>query len=196
MTPKLPAVRGRRSPSSESSQRPATVLVTRRVKAGREREFEAFLERLREEAVLYTGHQGMTIIPPPASSREYVIVYRFDSADHLEAWRRSPVRQLLIAESTELAETPAEERELSGIDTWFAVPGGRVVRPPTRWKTWMLSLCAIYPILTVMVIVAQPLLEYLPLAVRFAVITPVLTAVMTWIVMPVLSRLFARWLYQ
>jgi antibiotic biosynthesis monooxygenase (ABM) superfamily enzyme len=47
-----------------------------------------------------------------------------------------------------------------------------------------------------MVIVAQPLLAYLPLAARFAVITSVLTALMTWIAMPVLSRLFARWLYR
>ncbi|MDQ3760425.1 MAG: antibiotic biosynthesis monooxygenase [Actinomycetota bacterium] len=173
-----------------------TVLVTRRVKAGREREFDAFLQRLKEEAASYPGHQGATIIPPPASSREYVIVYRFDSADHLRAWRTSPVRQLLIAESADLAEAPAEERELSGMETWFAVPGGQVVRPPARWKTWLLSLLAIYPLLTVMVIVAQPLLNYLPLAARFAVITPVLTALMTWIAMPVLSRLFARWLYQ
>lgn len=198
MMPRLLAIRGRRrhDRSGESSERPVTVLVTRRVKAGREREFEAFLQRLRKEAESYAGHQGVTIIPPPASSREYVIVYRFDSADHLRAWRTSPVRQSLIAESTDLAEAPPEERELSGMDTWFAVPEGRVVRPPARWKMWLLSLGAIYPLLTVMVLVAQPLLQYLPLAVRFAVITPVLTALMTWIAMPVLSRLFARWLYR
>jgi hypothetical protein len=173
-----------------------TVLVARRVKEGRKREFEAFLQRLREEAASYAGHQGVTIIPPPASSREYVIVYRFDSADHLRAWQTSPARRSLIAESTDLAEAPPEERELLGTDGWFAVPGGRVVHPPARWKTYLLSLCAIYPTLTVMVIVAQPLLAYLPLAARFAVITSVLTALMTWIAMPVLSRLFARWLYR
>lgn len=173
-----------------------TVLVTRRVKADRKQEFEAFLQRLRTEAESYAGHRGVIIIPPPESSREYIIVYRFDSADHLRAWRTSPVRQALMAESRELAEAPPEERELSGMDTWFSVPGGRIVRPPARWKMWLLSLCAIYPLLTVMVIVAQPLLQYLPLAARFAVITPVLTALMTWLAMPVLSRVFARWLYR
>jgi len=195
VTPKL-AARGHRAPSDGGSEQPVTVLVTRRVKEGREGEFEAFLERLREEAAKYAGYQGVTIIPPPAPSREYVVVYRFDSADHLRAWQTSQARRSLIAESTELAEAAPEQRELFGTDGWFAVPGGRVVRPPARWKTYLLSLCAIYPILTVMVIVAQPLLAYLPLAARFAVITPVLTALVTWIAMPVLSRLFARWLYR
>ena len=195
MTPKL-APRGRYAPSGGSLEQPVTVLVTRRVKEGREQEFEAFLQRLREEAASYAGYQGVTIIPPPASSREYVIVYRFDSADHLRAWQTSPTRRSLIAESTNLAEAPPEERELLGTDGWFTVPGGRVVRPPARWKTYLLSLCAIYPILTVIAIVGQPLLAHLPLATRFAVITPVLTALMTWIMMPALSRIFARWLYR
>jgi uncharacterized protein len=196
MTPKLTA-RGRHAPSFDgNSEQPVTVLVTRRVKEGREREFEALLQRLREEAASYAGYQGVTIIPPPVCSREYVIVYRFDSADRLHAWQTSPARRSLIAESTDLAEAPPEERKVSGTDGWFAVPGGRVVHPPARWKTWLLSLCVIYPLLTVIVIVAQPLLAYLPLAARFAVITPVLTALMTWVAMPLLSRLFARWLYR
>jgi len=174
-----------------------TVQVTRRVKEGREREFEALLQRLREKAASYTGHQGVTIIPPPASSREYVIVYRFDSADHLRVWQTSPARRSLIAESTDLAEAPPDERELFGTEGWFAVPGDRVVRPPARWKTYLLSLCAIYPILPLGYYrTAVAGILYLPLGARFGAIAPVLTALMTWIAIPVLNLLFARWLYR
>jgi antibiotic biosynthesis monooxygenase (ABM) superfamily enzyme len=56
VTPKLVA-RGRHAPSDGSSENPVTVLVARRVKEGRKREFEAFLQRLREEAASYAGHQ-------------------------------------------------------------------------------------------------------------------------------------------
>ncbi|MGH8907997.1 MAG: antibiotic biosynthesis monooxygenase [Egibacteraceae bacterium] len=180
----------------EDSAGPVTALVTRLVKAGREQEFEALLERLRQAASSCPGHQGVTIIRPPASSHEYVIVYRFDSAGHLQDWQKSPVRQSLIAESEHLAEAPPQEQNLSGLDTWFTMPGGQVVRPPARWKMWLLSLCAIYPVITLLVVLTGPLLAAFPLPVRFAVLSIVLTALMTWIVMPALSRLFARWLYR
>jgi len=181
--------------SGKGVVRPVTVLATRRVEAGREREFEAFLDRLGKLIASFPGHQGFTSVRPPASSREYVVVYRFDSMDHLQAWRRSPARQSMIAESADLAEAPPEERETSGMETWFAVPGDRVVHPPARWKMWLLTLCAIYPIITLITVVAGPLLTHLPQPARFAIIVPVLGALMTWVVMPALSRLFARWLY-
>ncbi|MFE4264232.1 antibiotic biosynthesis monooxygenase [Streptomyces sp. NPDC056883] len=172
------------------------MLVTRRVREGREREFEAFLERLGEEAGALPGHQGMAVIRPSAGGREYAVVYRFDSAENLARWQGSPARAALIAGSAELAEEPPEERELAGMDAWFALPGGRVVRPPARWKMWLLSLCAVYPTITLLVTIAGPLLEHLALPLRFAIVAPTLTALMTWVLMPLLSRWSARWLYR
>jgi antibiotic biosynthesis monooxygenase (ABM) superfamily enzyme len=197
MEPKQPIISDDHAHASgKNEMQSVTVLVTRRVKAGREQEFEALLKRLRDAAASYPGHQGVTTIRPRPPSREYLIVYRFDNADHLHAWQKSPERQSLISESTDLAEAPPEEQKLSGMDTWFTLPGGRVVRPPAQWKMWLLSMAGIYPIITILVLVTQPFLAPFPLPVRFAVLTAVLTALMTWIVMPALSRVFARWLYR
>jgi antibiotic biosynthesis monooxygenase (ABM) superfamily enzyme len=44
-------------------------------------------------------------------------------------------------------------------------------------------------------LVLGPLLGNVPLAVRFAITTPILGALMTWVVMPRLSRPLAGWLY-
>jgi antibiotic biosynthesis monooxygenase (ABM) superfamily enzyme len=51
---------------------------------------------------------------------------------------------------------------------------------------WLLSSIAIYPLIT---------LSELSQAGRFAITTPILGALVTWLVMPLLSRLFKDWLY-
>jgi uncharacterized protein len=176
---------------------PVTVLVTRRVRAGQEQRFEAWLAELARVAARYAGHQGVTIVPPPptAQDREYVIILRFDSEEHLHAWQNSAERQEMIAHSSALAEEPPRERELTGLESWFAVPGGQVRRAPAAWKMWLLSSLAIYPLITLLSLVIGPFMADVPLAARFAITTPVLGALMTWLVMPRLSRLLSGWLY-
>jgi antibiotic biosynthesis monooxygenase (ABM) superfamily enzyme len=175
--------------------KPVTVLVTRRVREGQQAAFECWLHQLAEVARRYPGHRGVTVVPPPAGDREYLIVYRFDSQEHLQAWEESAERRSLIDRSTMLADEPPRERQLTGLEPWFAVPDGQVRLPPAPWKVWLLSSVAIYPLITILTVVLGPLLSSLPLSVRFAVTTPILGALMTWLVMPNLSRLFVSWLY-
>jgi antibiotic biosynthesis monooxygenase (ABM) superfamily enzyme len=176
---------------------PVTVLVRRRVRPGFERAFEAWLHELADVASTYAGHQGVTVIPPSdlAPDREYLIVFRFDSPRHLAAWRESSDRRAMLERSAEMAEAPLDERELTGLETWFALPDGQVRKPPPAWKMWLLSSAAIYPLITLLTIALGPLLVDVPLAARFAITTPLLGALMTWLVMPRLSRLLAGWLY-
>lgn len=93
-------------------------------------------------ATRYPGHQGVTVVPPPAGDREYLIVFRFDTEEHLRAWEESDERRRLIERSSTLADEPPRERQLTGLETWFAVPGGQVRLPPPPWKMWLLSSVA------------------------------------------------------
>ncbi|MFI7641626.1 antibiotic biosynthesis monooxygenase [Nonomuraea sp. NPDC049400] len=171
------------------------VLVTRPVRAGRAREFEAWLEQIRSLAARH-GSQGMAVIPPLPGSTEYAIIYRFADAEAQRAWRSAPGRATLLAASADLAEAAPAERELTGLEGWFAPGDGALVRPPARWKSWLVTLIALYVLLVTITALAEPLLAPLSIPVRFAVLLPVLTALMTWSVMPRLSRLLARWLYS
>jgi antibiotic biosynthesis monooxygenase (ABM) superfamily enzyme len=180
--------------ATETSQ-PVTVLATRTVRRGHELEFEEFLIHLRHVFAAAPGHLNLTIVQPRPPSREYALVYQFDSQASLLAWEASPGRAATIAYSTPLTESPPQERLLTGVETWFAAPTGGIVRPPPRWKMWLLSACGIYPIITLTTEAAGPLLMPLPPPARFAIVTPVLSALMTWAVMPLLSRLLAPFLY-
>ncbi len=65
---------------------------------------------------------------------------------------------------------------------------------PVRWKLWLLMVCGIYPIITLLVSMAEPLLRHLPMPLRFAVVVPIMVAVMVWLVLPQLQRRFGTWL--
>ncbi|GAB3876892.1 hypothetical protein GCM10029964_024840 [Kibdelosporangium lantanae] len=59
---------------------------------------------------------------------------------------------------------------------------------------WLLLACGIYPIITVLETLAEPVLVRLPLWAHFAVVVPVMVAVMVWVVLPLLHRGFGRWM--
>lgn len=174
---------------------PVTVLATRSALPGREREFLASLERLRDTLARQPGHQDTVIMAPSGASREAVVVYRFDGPDSLRAWQASGARQDLLTASAALTEAAPHERAVSALDGWYATTGGRVVRPPARWKTWLVSCVAIWVLLTLITLTTAPLLAPVPVPLRFAFVVPVLGALMTWLVMPVLARLLSGWLH-
>ena len=176
---------------------PVTVLVTRRVRPVRGTGVHRVAERTCARGGGISRPPGITVIPPPltAADREYLIVFRFDSQAHLRVWQKSDARRTMLERSKSMADESPLERELTGMETWFAVPGGQVLRSPPAWKMWLLSSAAIYPLITLLSVVLGPLLGGLPVSVRFAITTPLLGALMTWLVMPRLSRLVAGWLY-
>lgn len=65
---------------------------------------------------------------------------------------------------------------------------------PKHWKMWLLTVCGIYPIITVLATVTGPVLGGLVVPLRLAILIPVAVAAMVWIVMPALTRRFGAWL--
>jgi len=82
------------SPAAE----PVTVVITRRVKAGREAQYEAWLARLQAEARSLPGYLGVTTQRPASgAAREYVSAIRFASLPHLRAFETSEMRRRYLA---------------------------------------------------------------------------------------------------
>jgi antibiotic biosynthesis monooxygenase (ABM) superfamily enzyme len=74
------------------------------------------------------------------------------------------------------------------------LPAPTAAPQPVLWKMWLLMVCGIYPIITLLAGVAEPLLRHLPMPLRFAIVVPVMVAVMVWFVLPQLHRRFGAWL--
>ena len=64
---------------------PLTVVVTWRVRRGREREFEAWRHEMAATALRFPGHMGIDVMRPSGDDPEYVVIFRFDTYAHLRA---------------------------------------------------------------------------------------------------------------
>lgn len=90
-----------------------TIIVSRRVKPGFEREFGRWNNRIRALAESFPGHLGSEAQPPDeAHPDEWMIVYRFATAEQLDAWMTSPERRALLEEGDLLLDGPVREQRL------------------------------------------------------------------------------------
>ena len=176
---------------------PITVVLSRRVRPGREAEFEGVLARVAREALKFPGHQGVSVLRPVPGGRSiYTIVVHFRSKREWEAWEASPIRAQLLAEAEKLSEGGLEVRQVSGLEGWFQMPGSPVIVPPPRQKMAFVTWLAIFPILLVFNLWVLPWLAWIPFLLRLALVSGVTIYLMTYVVMPQMTRLFRRWLYM
>jgi uncharacterized protein len=179
--------------SSQSSGAPVTVTVARRIAPGRENDFEDWAARLTEAAGHFPGFLGAGLLRPAHVGQDWHVVYRFDSAEHLAAWEQSDIRAALLFEGEELMRTTGIHR-ITGLETWFSVPGRTAPAPP-RWKMFAISVVGIYLLQLVINLGLGRLVRTWPLPLRLVVFVSIVTALMTWLVMPRAARVFQRWLY-
>jgi antibiotic biosynthesis monooxygenase (ABM) superfamily enzyme len=66
---------------------------------------------------------------------------------------------------------------------------------PPRYKVFLLTWLAIYPLITGIFLLLGKHLSLLPLPLRTLLLTGVLVYLMTYIVMPWLMKVFSSWLY-
>jgi antibiotic biosynthesis monooxygenase (ABM) superfamily enzyme len=139
----------------------------------------------------FPGFLGAGLLRPSHVGEPWHLVYRFDDAVHLQAWEVSPERAEHLAAGESLVHA-TDRRKVSGLETWFALPGRTAPAPP-RWKMFLVSLGAIYALQLVFNLLVAPL--GLAVAVRVLLVTIGVTFLMTWLVMPWAARVLQDWLY-
>jgi uncharacterized protein len=178
------------------SDGPVTSTVTRRVKPGHEPFYERFLEGIIAAASRFPGHLGAEVFrPQTAAAGPYQVVYRFDTGQHLRAWLDSDEHAAWLERAEPHVIGPVRRQVLTGLETWFTVPGRPDTPPPPPYKMALLTWVTIFPLITLVVVVLGPLLEGLALVPRLAITTAVTVPIMTWLVMPRVTRLLRGWLY-
>jgi len=184
------------APGSDPSSGSVTVCIRWKIKPDCEREFEDWLAGVGQAAAQFPGHQGLNVLRPAGpGSREYVYIFRFDSYPHLRAWEESQERRAWIARAQALTEGQAHKQVVTGLEYWFALTEVPAGSPPPRAKMAFVTLLAIYPLSLALPALLAPALTPVPALLRSLVISVLLILLMTYVVMPRMTRLFARWLY-
>lgn len=174
---------------------PLTVIAAWRIKPGMEAAFEAWHQGIVAEAARFPGHLGNIVMRPGEASDEYRVIFRFDSLEHLLSWETSHARGEWLRKSEHFRASPIRYRKGYGLEFWFASPRAAAVGPPPRWKMALVTIVAIYALVNFVGMAFAPFVGGLsPWLVGF-VETAVIVLLMTYLVMPAVTRMLARWLF-
>lgn len=93
-----------------------TVMISRRVKPGRELEYANWFGRLVQAVKKAPGFKGITVIVPDDKDSR-IILYRFADVQTNENWENNSDRKELLSEVNEYATQTYEIA--GGLETWF-----------------------------------------------------------------------------
>ena len=178
------------------SNQQVTAVISHYIRAGRESGYEAWLQGISQVARQFEGHQGVTILRPQAGLRkEYVIILRFDRYQNLCRWMRSSERQEWIERAKPLTEKTENVQVLTGLEALVSLPHNSPTVPP-KYKTAFVTWVGVFICVSILGVVLAPYLAALPYLLRQAIMAGLVVILLTYIIMPRLTRLFASWLHK
>ena len=175
---------------------PITVIISRRVKPEMVEEFESLTSEMTQRASKFSGYLGTTLFKPSSGNDpEYRIMFKFQDISSLQEWEGSSQRAEILEKIEDLLITTSEREQISGLITWFTLPSTNPITPPPRYKMTLISWLALYPAVTLIFWLFESWLIEFPLLIRTFMVTAVVILLMTYILMPFMTKRFAFWLY-
>jgi uncharacterized protein len=117
------------------------------------------------------------------------------SHSYARAWENSEERRRWLDKSRPLLDEEEKVHVLTGLETWFTLPSKLGEPAPPRYKMVIVTWLGVFPIVTIIFSLFDHWLNLLPTLVRTLVFSAVMVTLMTYMVMPRLTRLFSFWLY-
>ena len=157
--------------------------------------FLAWQEHVTDAERRFAGFRGAELFRPvPGVQDEWTALYRFDTDEHLNAWLESPERKKLLAEGKRFANFQLN-RISTPFGSWFAQPGGdEHGGGPAQWKTALSVLVGLYPTVVLLTLAISELWKKADLWASLLVGNILSVTLLTWVVMPVVTRALRFWL--
>ena len=176
-------------------EEPIYIATVRTAKPGCEAAFEQALHDFVQHSFVLPGQLGVHIIRPPQGSdlREYGIIRRFANREALSAFRKSPEYLKWNEFALGLTEGDSRAEELNGLESWFTMPG-QPLRALPQWKMAMVTYVAVDVVTTLLFWAIGPFIQNWPFLIRNSAFNVVVVAALTWLAMPLLTRIFHKWL--
>ncbi|MCW5556519.1 MAG: antibiotic biosynthesis monooxygenase [Verrucomicrobiae bacterium] len=171
---------------------PIHIAITRRARPGCEAAFQETLREFFQASFALGGVLGATlIVPPPGSdSREFGILRSFADEQERDAFYASPLFNEWEKKCEPLTESNSETpRPLHGLEAWFRAP-----QPPPKWKMAVATYLGVLPLAMLLSLALDPLIREWHFLLRNAVFNAFIVVLLSWAVMPVMTRLLRGWL--
>jgi len=173
-----------------------TVLVRRTIKPGCDEVFEQAMEQFVRFALRFPGHESIHVLKPGGSGpHTYSVVDKFQSHGARDAFKASPEYKEWMRQLGALSDGEPSIDELGGLSGWFTLPEAPKAKPPPKRKMAVVTFLGVYPLALVLPKVFSALKLPFPPLVTAALINVGIVSLLTWVVMPFLTRLFKAWLF-
>ena len=174
-----------------------TAVIPHGVRTGREKEFERWQEKARRVQERSPGFMGYELFRPvPGLQDKWVAVVRYDTRENLDRWLHSDTREKLLGEGRNYFSEYEVKTVNSAFSGWFTFDRAGGEGAPPNWKQAMSVLLALYPAVMIISLTLDPALRAAGLPMYLAIFlgNVVSVAALTWLLMPVVNRVFAFWL--
>ena len=162
-----------------AQQKSVTLVISHVLDPEHGQRYEAWLGKIMPIAAEFPGHLGANVIRP---------------APGQNFWTQSETRRQLVAEIAPLLSEGDRTEVRTEPAFWFTPPAANV-RQPRRWKQFLITLLVIFPSTNLVPSITGILLPSLKGSLLLHLINDAcVVALVVWLWMPIVTRLFAGWL--
>ncbi|MGB3200077.1 MAG: hypothetical protein WBA99_04190 [Nodosilinea sp.] len=192
------------SPDSPDDYFYSTFVVEYIVPDGNKAElaFRQWYERLVKAAHQFEGYTRNDLCPPLVCDdgvvKWYSIVH-FNTPEDLNHWLKSSDRASLLEEGHDIFFAYRYKSFTTGLEGWFSAHTGGAENHnlgPPPWKQVLAVVLGLYPTIMIqtMAFSALGLMQSWPMATALVINNLITSSILTWLVMPRISRLLSFWL--
>jgi uncharacterized protein len=174
-----------------------TAVISHNVRPGRERDFLRWQDKARKAQEKFPGFLGFEAFEPvPGVQEHWVVMFRYDTREHLDDWLGSGTREKLLDEGHDYFVDYDVRTVKSAFSGWFRFNGGTAREPPPNWKQAASVLLSLYPTVMILNMTIGRAFEAarLPGYLAMFMSNGLSVALLTWVMMPLVNRIFASWL--
>lgn len=171
---------------------PVTAVASFRLTAQGKDRFGEIYSRVVEAMVQFPGFiRSERFEEIEGIQEETTVVFSFGSREQLDTWLDSSERRQLFEEIEPYLKSERTMNIVGGFAGWFGQPEEVEVKP---WKQACVVLLALFPTALILTLLRTALLPEMGLVLGVLLGNIAGVAILTWVLMPVLTRMLDGWL--
>jgi antibiotic biosynthesis monooxygenase (ABM) superfamily enzyme len=177
---------------------PITLVISEVVESNLINEYEAWTKGINQAAQQFDGFIGVDVIRPRDHQYpEYVVIVKFDNYEHCKNWLTSSIYQQWMLRSQEFIAKRSQQHLPDGLELWFTLPKSSLPQPPqlAYYKQVIIGVMSVYPLILLANLVLNPFLQGIPSLLGLLISVIFVSALLTYPVMPYLTKVLNFWLY-